>query len=73
MKANREIRMLIKQAGIHTWQVAEKLGIHENTLFRKLRKELNDEGKRLVFEVIDQIMAELRTDENLSQSIKYKR
>jgi hypothetical protein len=60
VKANIEIRTQIKKSRIYSWQLADKLGIHENTLFRKLRKELDEKDKRFLIEVIDQIVAELR-------------
>jgi hypothetical protein len=66
VKANLEIRTHIKKSKIYSWHLADKLGIHENTLFRRLRKELDDKEKRFLIEVIDQIVAELVKNNNLS-------
>ncbi|RDU34721.1 hypothetical protein DRW41_22105 [Neobacillus piezotolerans] len=44
-KPNQDIRDLIKKSDVYSWEVAEKLGIHENTMYRLLRKELDDAGK----------------------------
>ena len=37
---NQEIRNAIRSAGVRQWQVAEAMGLREDTLSRKLRHEL---------------------------------
>jgi hypothetical protein len=71
MKANKEIRATIIKERIYSWQVADKLGIHENTFFRRLRKELDNEEKQLVFEAIEQIKSESEVSRNHIKLIKY--
>ena len=44
------------------WQLAEKLGIHEGTLSRKLRHELPEEEKNKILALIDEI-AEKESEE----------
>ncbi len=51
-RANQDIREAIAAKKIKVWQLADLLGISENTLIRKLRHELPDEEKKRVFEVI---------------------
>lgn len=58
MKPNSEIRNLIRVSGICSWQVAEKLGIHENSLYRMLRKELDPDEKNKIYQALEQLKAE---------------
>ena len=39
---NPEIRSELKASKIAYWQVADELGIHENTVVRLMRHELSD-------------------------------
>ena len=50
--ANLDIRNAIKEAKLKHWQVADLLKISEATLVRKLRKELSNEEKQKIFEVL---------------------
>jgi transposase-like protein len=63
MKPNEDIRKLIKQSGFCSWQVADRLGVHENTFFRWLRKELSEEDKKRIYQALE----ELRAEKELSQ------
>lgn len=49
---NKDIRNLLKEKGIFNWQLADKLGISEATLTRKLRRELPTEEKEKLIKVI---------------------
>ena len=49
---NFEIRQAIKEKRMYYYELAEKLGISEFTLSRKLRKELPEEEKKTILEVI---------------------
>lgn len=49
---NQEIRNAMKENNIKQWELAEMLGISENTMCRKLRKELPDEDKQRILEII---------------------
>ena len=51
-KENADIREAAKEKGVYLWQIAERLGISDNTFNRKLRKELPSEEKKAVFDVI---------------------
>ncbi len=57
-RANQDIREAISAKKIRVWQLADLLGISENTLIRKLRYELSDEEKKRVFEVIQKAEVE---------------
>lgn len=52
MKPNMEIRTAIENSDFFTWQIAQKLGIHENTFYRWMRMEMSEEKKRKVITAI---------------------
>ena len=58
VKANQDIRQYIKDSKVCSWEVAEKLAIHENSLYRMLRKELCSDEKERIFQVIEQLKVE---------------
>ena len=49
---NQEIRTAVKRSGVRMWQVAEALGIADTTLSKRLRKELPDNERENILEVI---------------------
>lgn len=55
---NNDIREAAKKAGIHLWQVAEACGVNDGNFSRKLRKELPQEEKRNILEIIDRLSKE---------------
>lgn len=55
MKANADIRAKAKESKVLLWQIADKLGVTEWTMVRKLRKELDAEQKAQIFKVIEDI------------------
>lgn len=58
MKANTDIRDYAKIKGVFLWEIAEKVGISEPTITRRLRRELPITEKKRFFETIDEIAAE---------------
>lgn len=55
---NLDIRELLKEKRVRQWQVADKLGIAEMTLVRKLRYELTAEEKQNIFTIIEELATE---------------
>lgn len=55
---NNDIREAAKKAGVHLWQVAEACGINDGNFSRKLRKELPQEEKQTILEIIDRLSNE---------------
>ncbi|MEH7610766.1 hypothetical protein [Gottfriedia acidiceleris] len=55
MLTNRELRESIKRSNVYMYQIAEALGVHENTLYRMLRKELTIEQKTAIKRMINQL------------------
>lgn len=57
-KANKQIRSQLKSTNIPFWLLAEKIGVHESTIIRWFRTELNDRQTALVHEGIKSIISE---------------
>lgn len=55
---NQDIRNTAKKSGIKLWQIAEKLGIWDATLSKKLRKELPQEEKEKILGIIAELAKE---------------
>lgn len=58
--ANTEIRTELKAAKIPYWKIAEKLGVHENTIIRRMRRELSEEERKRFYAAIETIKREQR-------------
>lgn len=56
--ANMEIREEAKRNGVRLWQVADRIGVNDGNLSRKLRHELPPEEKERYLNIIHQIAAE---------------
>lgn len=54
-KDNTDIRERMRSAGVKQWQVADALGVSDNTLIRKLRYPLDQSEKKRITEAIQQI------------------
>ena len=53
--SNLEIRRTAKANGVALWQVADKLGISEPTMSRKLRHELAEDEKARILNIIAEL------------------
>lgn len=60
-KRNLDIREA--KGKIPKWLIAERLGVHENTLNGWLRQELSGEKKQQILNVINQIKEEMESSE----------
>ena len=58
--SNTEIRAELKASKIPYWKIADKLGVHENTIIRKMRKELSAEDRSSFYKAIEAIKKEQR-------------
>lgn len=56
--ANTEIRRQAKAERVPLWAIAQKLGVSEATLTRKLRVELLEAEKRTILSLIHEIKKE---------------
>lgn len=52
-KANADIRELMKEKQIPVYAVAAAMGVHENTVFRRLRFELSKAEKAELTNIIN--------------------
>lgn len=58
MTKNFDIKQKALKSGVCLWEVAEAMGIADTSMSRKLRKELPQDEKQRIFDIIDQIAAE---------------
>ncbi len=59
---NKDIRTAAKQAGVFLYAIADKLGISEPTMTRLLRRELPEDKKAQLKEIIAELAAEKQSD-----------
>lgn len=64
--ANMEIRHAAKEANVRLWQVAEKLGVNDGNLSRRLRRELPADEQQSILRIIADIAAEQSAQEGAS-------
>lgn len=62
MKPNAEIRNAIDNSSFFTWQIAQKLGVHENTFYRWMRTEMTGEKKEKVVSAIAALKQEAQKE-----------
>lgn len=55
MKNNKDIRAEIEKARVKLWEIADKLGINDSSLSRKLRKELSPDEKERIRKIISEL------------------
>ena len=56
--ANNIIRTRAKETGVKLWQIADKLGINDGNLSRKLRKELPESEQTKILNIINELAKE---------------
>ncbi|MBR1431940.1 MULTISPECIES: hypothetical protein [Ruminococcus] len=59
-KANTEIRAMLKEKQIPVYAVAAVMGVHENTVFRRLRFELPDDEKATFRRIINELASQAK-------------
>ena len=52
---NADLREAIRESGVRQWELAEAVGIREETLSRKLRYELEPEEKEKLLRAVEQL------------------
>ena len=55
---NADIRAVAKQNGVYLYAIADKLGVSEPTMTRLMRRELPEEKKTQLKDIIAEIAAE---------------
>lgn len=56
-KANADIRLLMREKKVPVYAVGAAMGVHENTLFRRLRYELPEQDKQEIKRIINELSA----------------
>ena len=59
-KANSEIREMLKEKQIPVYAVAAVMGVHENTVFRRLRFELSADEKAEFIRIINELASQVK-------------
>lgn len=52
---NSDVRNKAKELNVYMYELADYLKMHENTLYRHLRKELSNEQKSKLFAALENI------------------
>ncbi|MBQ7828337.1 MAG: hypothetical protein IJ386_08745 [Clostridia bacterium] len=52
---NIDIRKKLEETGVKHWELAEAFGVHPSTLCAKLRRELPEDEKARLCEIIDRL------------------
>jgi hypothetical protein len=65
-RANSDIRLMARRHGVRHWQISAELGIHDSAFSRKMRKELSEEEKEEVFNIITRLADEMYGQEEIS-------
>ena len=55
---NQDIRNLIRSANVRNYEVAEALGVSDNTFYMLLRKNLTSEDKQKILGAIESVKKE---------------
>lgn len=55
---NKEIKEAARKAGVYHYEIAERLNIQDSAFSRKLRRELPDQEKKKILEIIKTLAAE---------------
>lgn len=57
-KANSEIRTAMHNYKIPAWAIGTEIGVHENTVLRRLRFELPEQEKQKYLTIIEKLSTE---------------
>lgn len=55
---NQKIREYAQKKKVKLWQVAEKMGVHDSKLSKKLRHELPEKETEIIMTIIDELAHE---------------
>lgn len=62
-KANNDIYVAAKSAGVKLWQIADALGMMDSNFSRKLRKELPADEKEKIRQIITNFKVEAENEQ----------
>lgn len=52
---NKQVQEAFKKSGVYKWKVAELLGIADTTFSKKLRRELSQDTKTQILNIINDL------------------
>lgn len=64
---NKDVREYAKRHNIYIWEIADAFQVHEMTIYRWLRKPLDEKKKKLFLDVIDNLSKVKEENEKTSQ------
>ena len=56
---NIDVRKAIENAGLKYWQIADRLGVYDGNFSRMLRRELPQEKKQRIIQIIQDLKQEV--------------
>lgn len=59
---NKKIREYAQKNRVKLWQIAEKMGIHDSMLSKKLRHELPEKETERIISIIDELADEAKKE-----------
>lgn len=62
MLANKDLRNRAKKSNVSLWEIADVMGISEPTMTRYMRRELPNQKKQEILQIIDDL-AKAKEDE----------
>lgn len=62
MLANKDLRNIAKKSNVSLWEIADAMGISEPTMTRYMRRELPEQEKENLMQIIDDL-AKAKEDE----------
>ena len=66
-KANLDVRLAAKNAGIKLWQIADRYGVLDSNFARLLRKELTSDKKERIYQIIEELKTETQEGDNANE------
>lgn len=58
IKANSDIRAMMREKKVPVYAIGAVMGVHENTVFRRLRFELPEQDKQSFIRIINELSAQ---------------
>ena len=58
VKRNQELRDRMKAKNVFNWELAEKLGVAESTIYRWMRHQMDDKQMAKMLAIVDTIAEE---------------
>jgi len=58
MRANQDIRQAARRNGVRLWRIADRLGIHDSNLSRKMKERTAQRGETKNLRIIEEIAEE---------------